>query len=569
MKTVFQFAAAVAILCCGCNIYAVEFRRAASFEDAHAASCRVCVSGARGTGWFAGVDGDTAYVITNHHVVTSNTAARLDFWTNGRMESVNGSVCLRAYNAEMPADFACIAVRASELKKIDPPFIALGGADARPSVGAFIVSAGAPDGRFVQAWRGQVLEYYNGKTAVFSPPPVPGQSGSAICEFVDGQLFATGILTWLLGTKGADDSKGGAIPIANLYRAISSRGVDVDYETTSPIPPDATECAADADFNAPCVLFFTQDDCPPCEEAKKDVAALRSSAVPVYTVDIRPDETCEIAATYGVDRTPTFIVVDSSREIAGKFVGIGAKEDVYNTYKEVVGRSKQTKTTSETPGFQPPAVENHPQISVELPQIQLEIPLASPKSGASSGVTPPAKSVMQSPSTANADAPDYPAPRFSSSASVHDFRLRPNVYDFNANVGFFEDSNDRWNNRRGGNKSERILPENEDEPKEVKPRAGERIAGNVVDAIAAKAEKLIDKKADEMKESLIRKWKRVRFTLLMTFLSLVVIALFLAESLSVVVRKLWQKAVVFFSDDEVPVSAPKTPKTPTSKRTRK
>ena len=161
--------AAFALATASC--YAVEFRRAETFEDAFASTCRVCVSGARGSGWFAGYENDVCYIITNFHVITKNNAARLDFWTNGKLESVNGSIIERAYDANLPADFACISVNADDLKKIDPPFLPIGGVDAKPSVGAIVVSAGAPDGRFVQAWKGQVLEYYSGKTAVFSPPP--------------------------------------------------------------------------------------------------------------------------------------------------------------------------------------------------------------------------------------------------------------------------------------------------------------------------------------------------------------------------------------------------------------
>ena len=250
------------------------FVRAQTFEDAWKASCRVCVDGARGSGTHVGGVANAAYIMTNYHVVTKNDSARLDFWTNGKMESVRGVVVWRAYNAQKAEDFAAIAVRVDDLKKINPPWVALGGADARPSVGAVIVSSGAPDGRFPQAWKGQILEYYRGETAIFSPPPVPGQSGSAICEYVDGELFVTGILTWLIGEKGNDNSKGGAIPVANIYRALEERGTNVDFhDDASPIPPGAQECS---ELVGPCVLEFTQANCPPCKDAETDVAQLRA-----------------------------------------------------------------------------------------------------------------------------------------------------------------------------------------------------------------------------------------------------------------------------------------------------
>ena len=226
-----------------------QFRRAETFEDAHAATCRVCVEGARGTGFFIGVVGDRGYVMTNYHVVTRSRDAKLDFWTNGRQESIRGQIDGRYFNVATPADFATVVVDAAELKRIDPPFLALGGADAKPSVGAMIVSSGAPDGRFPQAWKGRILEYFNDKTAVFSPPPVPGQSGSPICEYVDGELFVTGILTWLVGERGNDDSKGGAIPVMNLYRALNNARdrVGIRASDAAAIPPGATECRTEND----------------------------------------------------------------------------------------------------------------------------------------------------------------------------------------------------------------------------------------------------------------------------------------------------------------------------------
>lgn len=220
-----------------------RFRRAETFEDAFKASCRVSVDGARGSGAFFGECDGTAYILTNYHVVTNATRARLDFWANGRQESVEGVVDWRYYDAGVPCDFARIAVPSDKLAYINPPWVALGGSDARPSDNAVIISSGAPDGRFVQSWKGWTEGYYNNRTCIFSPPPVPGQSGSAIIEKIDGALFITGILTWLIGEKGRDESKGGAIPIANLYKALSrnpAQNAGIFEELA--IPPDAIEC---------------------------------------------------------------------------------------------------------------------------------------------------------------------------------------------------------------------------------------------------------------------------------------------------------------------------------------
>ena len=219
------------------------FRRAVTFEDAFDASCRVTVDGARGSGTFFGTYDGKGYIFTNYHVVTNASRATLDFLTNGYRHTIAGVVDWRYYDASAPCDFATIVVDARELEKINPPWVALGGADAYPSLDSLIISSGAPDGRFVQSWKGRTETYYNGKTLIFSPPPVPGQSGSGIVERKGDDLFLTGVLTWLIGEKGRDDSKGGAIPIANLYKALENRpATNAGIFDAPAIPPDATEC---------------------------------------------------------------------------------------------------------------------------------------------------------------------------------------------------------------------------------------------------------------------------------------------------------------------------------------
>ena len=467
-------------------IFAVEFRRAETLEDARAAVCRVCVSGARGSGWFAGYENDVCYIVTNFHVVTSNKTARLDFWTNGKLESVNGSIVERAYDANMPADFACVSVSAADLKKIDPPFLPIGGEDAKPSVGAIVVSAGAPDGRFVQAWKGMVLEYFNGKTAIFSPPPVPGQSGSPICEYVDGELFATGILTWLIGERGRDESKGGAIPIGNLYKAFKrSTGVEVDFEENGdPIPPNASECSESV-ASAPCVVMLSQENCPPCKDAMKDVAELREKKIPVYVYDVGSEYGAQLANRFRADRTPTFFVLDTKYAPVGRFVGAGVAPQVADAYDAIT--------------------------------VDDSCPI---QSGTPTGST--GKSEDEAP----ASSPDVPS-------SSYDFRSRPSVYDVTSNVGFLEDSNDRWRNR--GQK---------DEPKaapEKKPKLGERLTDSVVDSIVGRVANAIEKKGSEMKESAVKAWQAAKTAILFAFVALVALGVLLAQACAAFVKWSWRK----------------------------
>lgn len=226
---------------------AEDFRRATNdLDDVFAASCRVNVSGARGSGTFNGVKDGLAYISTNYHVVSNQKSATVDFWTNGVKQTLAGRVAWRAYDANLPADFAFIVVDADELKRtIDPPYVALGGSDAKPSVNSFFLSSGGPKGWSVKAWKGKILDYYNGETVLFQPHPVPGQSGSGVFEEIDGELFQVGIITWLIGAEGDDASKGGAIPISNLYKALKTHPYNVaapNNENGSPIPPDAVEC---------------------------------------------------------------------------------------------------------------------------------------------------------------------------------------------------------------------------------------------------------------------------------------------------------------------------------------
>ena len=70
-----------------------EIRRACSFEDAYRATCRVTAGNSRGTGTFNGLTDDGAGIVTtNAHVVGNTQNVLLDFWTNGKQETVRGAV---------------------------------------------------------------------------------------------------------------------------------------------------------------------------------------------------------------------------------------------------------------------------------------------------------------------------------------------------------------------------------------------------------------------------------------------------------------------------------------------
>lgn len=285
--------------------FAVEFRRATpSLSDVHAATCRVRVSNARGTGIFNGYDEATgkAYISTNDHVTSVNRACLLDFWTNSRLETVKGTVIFKSRNDQTGRDFAIIEVDANDLKKIDPPYIPMKAIDASELMGRAFLSSGCPDGRFDQGWRG-TIETMEGGMLIFSPPPVPGQSGSGICVEDNGRLYDVAKLTYLLGTKGQDESKGGALPLANLLRrGTFTAGASARYDRL-PV----------AQVVEPRIIAFTSENCPACLAAEAGLLrAENADKIAIERVDALTEDGAKIAASYNVKEIPTYVVVDEA-----------------------------------------------------------------------------------------------------------------------------------------------------------------------------------------------------------------------------------------------------------------
>ena len=191
-------------------------------DDVYAASCRVSVANARGSGLFVHYEGGYCYVLTNQHVVDNNATATLQFWKNHRMESVSGRVVERYRAENPPLDFALIAVDAAALKRIDPPFVPLAPVEIPDLTRAEFVSAGAPKGWNVTAWLGEFNDANEG-VLYFQPHPVPGQSGSGVCAIIDGEVFAVATVTYLIGDQNSDASKGGALSAANFIKTFTQR----------------------------------------------------------------------------------------------------------------------------------------------------------------------------------------------------------------------------------------------------------------------------------------------------------------------------------------------------------
>ena len=524
----------------GVFCYSAEFRRARTFEDAFQASCRVSVANARGSGTFIGKDKEKnrCIILTNYHVVTSNNTATLDFWTNGIRQTVSGKVFARFYDAKRPYDFALIEVDPYELSKINPPFVALGGQGASPDQNSYILSSGCPKGRFAQAWKGKVLGYYNGATIMFQPGPVPGQSGSGVLSEVDDQLWLTGVLTWLIGNEGADDSKGGAIPIANLYEALKGQQNASTNDNVSPIPPEAVECAE----RLPYVVEFTRNQCPECVKAEQDVELLRQSSIHIDVINTSlSQEAIEQARFLSVVAAPTFIVYDENGVEKSRYIGSGKARAIASDVDELIKL-----------------------MNVKKAPVRTEDPPNTKQIEDSSANTSDSQSTIPAPSASQDDSDDLPC--FiqgvikSEDAQYYgkSFRNRPPVYEYelgtSGNVGFFEDSNSRWQNR---NRSNSQKQEEQDDLKQNTPQIEEGklrdrlwnkssgIIGNNLNGTINEIEKRIEKKADskiaELKKYIVYQIDKNKTRFIVFAFLLVFTAALCAEGFKNIITRVCQK----------------------------
>lgn len=475
-RTIFFLAAVVSFLTA--VAYSYDFKRVETFEEAWKASCRVVTPNALGTGTFIGYDSDRdkCVFLTNYHVVTNNTSVRLDFWTNGTLQSVQAKIVKRFYNQNPLQDFAIAEAEPADVAQINPPWVALGGRDAAPDENSIIISSGCPDGRFTQAWKGKVIGDYSGATILFQPPPVPGQSGSAIISKVGDELFVTGILTWLIGPKGQDSSKGGAIPVSNLWEAIESRQRSAvpNKATKSLIPPNATECAG----IDPYVIEFTQDNCPPCVQAKKDVAKLKAAGVQVILYNLTTsEEGRELAESYKILGTPTFIICAPNGSEISRAVGPGKGSKMLNDIKAWKA-DKEAEADTNVPDYD-------------------------------SGVKETIDSITSDWLCLDGDEAEEEEDPYA-------FRNREPVYENgdNEDVGFFEDSDARW--RRRGQKEEpeapRVIPPKKEEPSPSidENKLGDRIRGKLNESIDRKfglAFSQLERKFDEKVNNQISLWR--------------------------------------------------------------
>lgn len=292
---------------------AAEFRRAQTLEDVHHATFRVSVAGARGTATFVGVDERGAILLTNHHVVSNSKTAVVEGWGHFEKRQLKGVVDWRCYDKDEPYDFAEIVVDENELKRMyDPPFVALAGDDCDLDDAQFI-SAGAPRGAHVTAWKGVELGKYNNRTIMFSPPPAPGQSGSLLVAKIDGEWWGVAVLTWRFGRDGDDSATGGAIPISLYYQA---RGAVTKSPAASPslppIPEDAVEVAA---YKARIRVYTSPSQCVPCSKLEPVLNVVEQVGIPIERIDALGEQR-SIAEKDGVKEIPTIYAVDENNKVS-------------------------------------------------------------------------------------------------------------------------------------------------------------------------------------------------------------------------------------------------------------
>lgn len=517
-KTVFKIL--IIAIVASSTAFAYEFRRAKNLDDVYDASCRVSVANARGSGVFVGVDESTgsALILTNFHVVQNFQAATLEFWRDGVPVPIKGATSWRYYDSTLPADYAIVAIDAGKLEEIDAPFVALGGPDCAPTPAAFFISAGCPKGSHVWSWKGVWRNV--SRTAEFQPAPYPGQSGSGLFEFRDGELWYVGTLTWLVGDEGDDRAKGAAIPVANLYRAISRRSyspsfLDVLDSTPFQIPSDYKEIAAKPTYS---LVEYTRDACPACVEAEEDVRILLNSGVYCAVVNTSKGDGLKKAKADGVEACPTFVLKDLKGTIVERWVGAGYGDEIADRIAKDFPNKQEEK---------PKAVDD---LALALPAIEV--------------------------------APDpTPLPTIEFKAEPdEDFRDRLPVRE-RYDGSFFDDAARRWTDRNKSTpeKGEEEAParpkifgeKGEEEPDDAK--IGDKLADRIGAAIASRLEPIanefrlkIEEKEEAIRSEIAVKVRALAWKLLGCFFVAFLLAALLYDTIKAAAIAVWNWFAKFF-----------------------
>lgn len=235
---------ALLVLCLFCTSQA-QAAQMPTLNDMLDATCRVSTGYSYGSGTCFYYQHGQYYILTCAHVVGQQSKIRLEFFLDGQKTSyLPGTTVWRKKVSGKPIDFAIVTIHEKYFGAYPPKVIPLVAKEYEIQKGDYIASAGCPSGRWAVAWEGTASKTTTSRI-VFHPPPVGGQSGSAVFVMVknaDGEheLRIGALITWRLGSIGStknkfgfESAKGGAIPISILYEVLA--GKNVRYEHISPI----------------------------------------------------------------------------------------------------------------------------------------------------------------------------------------------------------------------------------------------------------------------------------------------------------------------------------------------
>ncbi len=188
-----------------------------------------------GSGTVYGKDSAYYYIMTNGHVVSGGGKyATCEFFHAGRKgEPVVGEITWTAYDANTSKDMSVIRIPIPNMGGYQPVIIPLA-SNVRLTPNSYIFGVGCPRGLWAQMWEGRVLTN-DDHIMYFNPPPIEGQSGSAILSNIPNRQGGAdtrivGIVTWRL-TEETNGTVGGGPNLAQLQKLFAG-----DIRTNSRIP---------------------------------------------------------------------------------------------------------------------------------------------------------------------------------------------------------------------------------------------------------------------------------------------------------------------------------------------
>lgn len=174
---------------------------AANYDPSHKGPsgencCKVTRGNVCGSGSFVGRRGGKALVLTNAHVIGSRPGTRGAFYFPDLDRTVNGEIIVAAYSDRIYMDWAVCELDAD--LPLEPARL-----DITSPVGQGPhYTAGYPSCRGPYYQQVDLIRVINkGTVALWDPPSIGGQSGSAVHSSLND--LQQMLLTWLWGGKGA------------------------------------------------------------------------------------------------------------------------------------------------------------------------------------------------------------------------------------------------------------------------------------------------------------------------------------------------------------------------------